>query len=260
MVNIKDNETHNLINLTTNICGIILAGGKGTRLGELTKVTNKHLLPVGQYPMIYYSIMKLIGIGIKDICIVTSPEALPDFFLLLHNNNLLECNISYRVQEDPGGVAHALSMTKSFCKNRSSIVLLGDNIFSHPLSICHSSTHLASIFLVDVSNPSEYGVAELSEKNYIVSLEEKPVKPKSKFAITGVYYYPPDVFDVIELIKPSDRGELEITDVNKWYLREDRLSYDFLFNDLEDYWIDAGTYDTYTKANILVRKNPPRYK
>jgi glucose-1-phosphate thymidylyltransferase len=236
--------------------GIILAGGKGTRLGELTKVTNKHLLPVGPYPMVYHPLKKLTGAGLHDILLVSGTEHMGDFVELLGSGRQHDCGLTYRVQDEAGGIAQALGLAELFCTNDRCIVILGDNIFHDPLQplLTEADRHpdYAWVGLKKVPDPGRYGVAELKGR-HVVSLEEKPAHPKSDYAVVGIYIYPPDVFDVIKTLKPSRRGELEITDVNRYYLENKRLGYSVL----NGYWTDAGTIDSLAHANDLVRENPP---
>jgi glucose-1-phosphate thymidylyltransferase len=236
--------------------GVILAGGKGTRLGELTKVTNKHLLPVGPYPMVYHPLKKLTGAGLTDILLVSGTEHMGDFIELLGSGKDHGCRLTYRVQDEAGGIAQALGLAELFCTKSRACVLLGDNIFHAPLSplLAEADHHpdWAWIGLKEVHDPGRYGVAELSGKK-VLSIEEKPTTPKSNYAVVGIYVYPPDVFEVIRTLKPSGRGELEITDVNNFYLKEGRMGSSVL----EGYWTDAGTLDSLDVANELVRKEVP---
>jgi glucose-1-phosphate thymidylyltransferase len=238
--------------------GIILAGGKGTRLGELTKVTNKHLLPVGPYPMVYHPLKKLIGVGIRDVLLVSGTEHMGDFVELLGSGKALGCSLTYRVQDEAGGIAQALGLAELFCGDRRCVVILGDNIFLEPLkrilAEAEKKPHDAWIVLTKVDDASRYGVAEL-RGDRVVGIEEKPAAPKSDFAVVGVYSYPPDVFNVIKGLKPSGRGELEITDVNRYYLEQGRLGYSLL----EGYWTDAGTMTSLAAANRLVWEQPPLF-
>jgi glucose-1-phosphate thymidylyltransferase len=238
--------------------GIILAGGKGTRLGELTKVTNKHLLPVGPYPMVYHPLKKLVGAGIKDIMLVSGTEHMGDFVELLGSGREHQCNLTYRVQDEAGGIAQALGLAELFCKDARCVVILGDNIFYDPLPQLiresSASPNNAWLTLKQVHDPQRYGVAELKGKQ-VISIEEKPKEPKSDFAVAGIYVYPPDVFEVVKSLKPSRRGELEITDVNRFYLEKSRLGW----TSLEGYWTDAGTLESLVHANVLVRENEPKY-
>jgi glucose-1-phosphate thymidylyltransferase len=238
--------------------GIVLAGGKGTRLGELTKVTNKHLLPVGPYPMVYYPLKKLIGCGIQEVLLVSGTEHMGDFVELLGSGRDHNCNLTYRVQDQAGGIAQALGLAAHFSKGDRSLVILGDNIFLDPLgqlvAEADKRPDFAWVALKRVHDPGRYGVAEL-QGDRVVGLEEKPAQPKSDCAVAGIYLYPADVFEVIKHLKPSRRGELEITDVNQYYLKQGRLGYSFLAG----YWTDAGTLESLAVANQLVREAPPRF-
>ncbi|MCX7666135.1 MAG: sugar phosphate nucleotidyltransferase [Gemmataceae bacterium] len=240
------------------IRGIVLAGGKGTRLGELTKVTNKHLLPVGQWPMVYHPLKKILGTGIKDVLLVSGTEHMGDFVELLGSGKDHQCALTYRVQDEAGGIAQALGLAEGFSAGHRSLVILGDNIFESPvtpmLEEANQHPDWAWIGLKEVPDPGRYGVAELNGKQ-VVGIEEKPKNPKSSYAVIGVYIYPPDVFEIIKTLKPSGRGELEITDVNNHYLRQGRMGYTIL----EGYWTDAGTLDSLVHANSLVYKSPPRF-
>ncbi|HYV39994.1 MAG TPA: sugar phosphate nucleotidyltransferase [Gemmataceae bacterium] len=236
--------------------GIILAGGKGTRLGELTKVTNKHLLPVGPYPMVYHPLKKLVGAGIRDVLLVSGTEHMGDFVELLGSGREHGCSLTYRVQDEAGGIAQALGLAELFCADRRLVVILGDNIFHDslkPLMIAAGKhPNYAWVALKKVHDPSRYGVAELKGER-VVSIEEKPDNPKSDFAVAGIYVYPPDVFQIIKTLKPSGRGELEITDVNRHFLEQGRLGYSFL----EGFWTDAGTLESLAVANQLTNEQPP---
>ena len=241
-----------------SIRGVILAGGKGTRMGELTKVTNKHLLPVGPYPMVYHPLKKLTGAGLSEILLVSGTEHMGDFVELLGSGKDHACRLTYRVQDEAGGIAQALGLAEHFCTGSRSLVLLGDNIFRDPLVALvekdNSRPDWAWIGLKEVHDPGRYGVAELDGEK-VAGIVEKPKEPKSNLAVVGIYVYPPDVFNVIKTLKPSGRGELEITDVNNYYLREGRMGYSVL----DGYWTDAGTLDSLDTANELVRKEPPRF-
>lgn len=238
--------------------GVVLAGGKGTRLGELTKVTNKHLLPVGGWPMVYHPLKKLVGAGIRDIMLVSGTEHMGDFVELLGSGKDHGCSLTYRVQDEAGGIAQALGLAELFCRGARTAVILGDNIFQDELGtlLSESANHpdWAWLALKRVPDPGRYGVAELNGAR-IVSIEEKPVRPKSDCAVAGIYIYPPDVFDVIHTLRPSRRGELEITDVNRHYLEAGRLG----STTLAGYWTDAGTLDSLLLANQLAREQPPRF-
>jgi glucose-1-phosphate thymidylyltransferase len=238
--------------------GVILAGGKGTRLGELTKVTNKHLLPVGPYPMVYHPLKKLVGAGLTDVLLVSGTEHMGDFVELLGSGREYGCRLTYRVQDEAGGIAQALSLAELFCTGSRACVLLGDNIFQAPLKpildAANEHPDWAWIGLKQVHDPGRFGVAELKGKQ-VVGIEEKPKVPKSDYAVVGIYIYPADVFEVIKGLKPSARGEYEITDVNNYYLQSGRMGYSIL----EGYWSDAGTLDSLDYANELVRKQPPTF-
>ncbi len=233
--------------------GVILAGGKGTRLGELTKVTNKHLLPVGPYPMIYHPLKKLVEAGVKDILLVSGTEHMGDFVELLGSGRAHQCELTYRVQDEAGGIAQALGLAEAFCKDSRCVVLLGDNIFEDSLTCLLAPANKlpedAWIAVKRVPDPGRYGVAEMKGQR-IVGIEEKPRQPKSDFAVAGIYVYPPDVFKAIKTLQPSGRGELEITDVNMHYLQTGRMGYSVL----EGYWTDAGTPDSLALANQLVHE------
>lgn len=238
--------------------GIILAGGKGTRLGELTKVTNKHLLPVGPLPMVYHPLKKLVGAGIKEVLLVSGTEHMGDFVELLGSGREHNCSLTYRVQDEAGGIAQALGLAELFCGNQRCVVILGDNIFYDPLApmLADADKHpdFAWVALKQVPDPGRYGVAEVQGQK-ILSIEEKPKKPKSDWAVAGIYIYPADVFKVIRGLKPSGRGELEITDVNRYYLEQGRLGCSYL----QGYWTDAGTLPSLGHANQLAFDQPPQY-
>jgi glucose-1-phosphate thymidylyltransferase len=236
--------------------GVVLAGGTGSRLMPLTKVTNKHLLPVGQKPMIYYPIAKLTSIGIDQILIVTGIEYMGDVVGLLGSGREFDCQFTYRVQDKAGGIAEALRLAENFVQEQPIAVILGDNIFKANLKDYAekfiSQKIGARVLLKQVSNPHRFGVAEISDGK-VISIEEKPEKPKSDYIITGIYFYDTSVFDIIRTIKPSARGELEISDVNNAYVAKAQLEYDIL----DGWWTDAGTFESLNKANELVIKEPP---
>jgi len=236
--------------------GVVLAGGTGSRLKPLTKVTNKHLLPVGQKPMIYYPIEKLTGVGIKEILIVTGVEHMGDVVGLLGSGREFGCRFTYKVQDEAGGIAQALGLAENFANGQSVAVILGDNIFQANLKP-QAERFLAQgggarLLLKPVPDPDRFGVAEIRD-NKVVGIEEKPKQPKSNYAITGIYFYDGEVFDVIRTLKPSPRGELEITDVNNLYIGKGNMGYDML----DGWWTDAGTFESLTRANDLVMKEPP---
>jgi glucose-1-phosphate thymidylyltransferase len=231
--------------------GIILAGGTGSRLYPLTKVTNKHLLPIGRKPMIYYPIEKLVQAGIKEILIVTGVEHMGDVVNLLGSGVDFGCNFTYKVQDKAGGIAQALGLAEHFAGGDKIVVILGDNLFGDDLSkfIVRFDQQKAGarVLIKEVSDPERFGVAEI-KGDKIVSIEEKPNRPKSNFAVTGIYMYDNRVFEIVKVLKPSGRGELEISDVNSAYLGNGELEYDVL----PGYWTDAGTFDTLEKASLLV--------
>lgn len=241
----------------SNIRGVVLAGGKGTRLGELTKVTNKHLLPVGPWPMVYHPLKKLIGGGIREVLLVSGTEHMGDFVELLGSGSAHSCSLTYRVQDEAGGIAQALGLAEQFCAGHRMAVILGDNIFQTPLTNllkeANERPNDAWIAIKKVHDPQRYGVAEF-DGTTVTNIEEKPSNPKSDYAVVGIYIYPPDVFEVIPTLKPSSRGELEITDVNMHYVREGRLGCSIL----EGYWTDAGTLESLAHANQLVYEQEPQ--
>jgi len=240
-----------------NLRGVVLAGGTGSRLMPLTKVTNKHLLPVGQKPMIYYPIEKLTSIGIDQILIVTGVEYMGDVVGLLGSGRGFNCQFTYKVQDEAGGIAQALGMAEGFSNDGPLAVVLGDNIFRANLkdyaSRFISQKTGARVLLKQVPNPQRFGVAEISDGR-VIGIEEKPKKPKSDYVITGIYFYDVTVFDIIRTLKPSGRGELEISDVNNAYIAKGQLEYDIL----DGWWTDAGTFESLNRANELVIKEPPQ--
>ncbi len=237
--------------------GVVLAGGTGSRLRPLTKVTNKHLLPVGPKPMIYYPIEKLTAVGIEEILIVTGVEHMGSVVGSLGSGREFGCRFTYKVQDEAGGIAQALGLAENFANGQSLAVILGDNLFQSNLKP-HTDRFLAQgggarVLVKQVSDPHRFGVAEIRDGK-VVGIEEKPGQPKSNYAITGIYFYDGEVFDIIRQLKPSGRGELEITDVNNWYVRKGQLGCDFL----DGWWTDAGTFDSLVRANELVIKEPPQ--
>ncbi|MBN2138807.1 MAG: NTP transferase domain-containing protein [Sedimentisphaerales bacterium] len=237
--------------------GIILAGGTGSRLMPLTKVTNKHLLPIGDKPMIYYPIEKLISAGIGEILVVTGVEHMGDVVGLLGSGKDFGCRFTYKVQDEAGGIAQALALGENFAAGSTIAVILGDNIFQAGLKEYAEKFEArhngARILLKKVHDPHRFGVAELADGK-VVGIVEKPDKPKSDFAVTGIYFYDSTVFDIIRTLKPSDRGELEITHVNQHYIDKGQMAYDVL----EGWWTDAGTFESLKRANELVAKDPPK--
>jgi glucose-1-phosphate thymidylyltransferase len=232
--------------------GIILAGGLGTRLYPLTKVTNKHLLPVYDKPMIYYPIQTLINAGIDDILIVTGGNNAGDFLRLLGNGKEFGLkHINYTYQEGEGGIAEALGLAEFFAAGEKICVVLGDNIIEKNIRRAvvafHKQRGGAKILLKEVPDPQRFGVPEL-RGDQVVRIEEKPKKPKSNYAVIGIYFYDAVVFDIIKTLKPSDRGELEISDVNNGYIKKGLMTWD----PLEGWWTDAGTFESLFHANQLV--------
>ena len=231
--------------------GIILAGGTGSRLSPLTKVTNKHLLPIGSKPMILHTVEKLVNAGVTDIMVITSTEHMGDMITLLGSGRDYMCEFTYRVQDQPDGIAGALRLCENFVGNDNCIVVLGDNIFSFDLNPSLLEYKKGCrLFIKEVKDPERYGVA-VFENNNIIKIEEKPSNPKSKFAITGIYVYDSSVFQVIENLNPSARGEYEITDVNNFYIENNDVTYSVL----DGWWTDAGTHQSYRKANLLIEEN-----
>jgi glucose-1-phosphate thymidylyltransferase len=233
--------------------GIVLAGGTGSRLFPLTKVTNKHLLPVGQSPMIYHPVAKLTEAGIEEILVVTGMEHMGDVVNLLGSGKDFDCRFTYKVQDQAGGIAQALSLAENFAAGEPVCVILGDNVFKASISGVVSAFERqrkgARLLLKKVPDPGRYGVAQV-KGDAILGIEEKPKRPKSDLAVTGIYLYDGRVYDIIRTLRPSGRGELEITDVNNAYLARGELYWDLL----EGWWTDAGTFESLLKANQLVGK------
>jgi len=234
--------------------GIILAGGLGSRLRPLTKVTNKHLLPIYDKPMIYYPIETLVRAGIKDIMVVTGGNSAGDFLRLLGNGREFGLkDIYYTYQEGEGGIADALKLCEHFAEGQRVVVILGDNIIQDDIATYvrafESQDSGARILLKEVDDPERFGCPELDGER-IVRIEEKPLQPKSRYAVTGIYMYDRRVFDFCRRLKPSSRGELEITDVNNAYIKEGDLFYDVL----DGWWTDAGTFESLYHANELVAR------
>ena len=209
-------------------------------------------------PMIFYPIKKLVAAGVRDILIVTGTEHMGDFMTLLGSGRNFGCAISYRVQDEAGGIAQALALGERFANNQPMVVMLGDNIFEDSLAAfvksCAAKPNDAHILLKEVTDAERFGVAERNGDR-VTKIVEKPTVPPSNYAVTGIYYYPPDVFDVIRRLTPSARGEYEITDVNNAYIAQERLGAMML----EGYWSDAGTFPSLARANELVRQSPPKF-
>jgi len=240
--------------------GIVLAGGLGTRLYPLTKVTNKHLLPIYNKPMIYYPIELMVDAGIRDILIVTGGKNAGDFLRLLGNGKEFGLNhINYTYQEGEGGIAAALSLAEFFADRNPICVILGDNILENSIAPYVENFNRqgpgARILLKEVPDPQRFGVPEISG-NKIVRIDEKPAQPASSYAVTGIYMYDAQVFEIIKTLKPSRRGELEITDVNNCYIEREQMHYDIL----DGWWTDAGTFESLLRASNLVCQNAPREK
>ena len=235
--------------------GIILAGGLGSRLYPLTKVTNKHLLPIYDKPMIYYPVECLVQAGLRDILIVTGGNNAGEFLRLLGNGKVFGLNeVSYTYQEGEGGIAAALALAEYFAKNEKIVVVLGDNIVEGSIKPFvdkfRKQKEGAKILLKQVSDPQRFGVP-VFRGGKIAKIEEKPKSPKSPYAVTGIYMFDHRVFDIIKTLKPSARGELEITDVNNAYIRQGLMTYDIL----KGWWTDAGTFESLYKAAALVAEN-----
>lgn len=234
--------------------GVILAGGKGTRLYPLTRTINKHLLPVGPEPMIYNPIRNMVACGIRDVRIVTSSEHMGQMVGALGSGSDFDLNFSYSVQDEAKGIADALRLAEHFVGNDTVLVLLGDNVFEEPLDYFVDHYHQgqqgkgARVLLVEVSDPQRFGVAALDEQN-VVEIQEKPEHPKSNYAVVGAYIFDSRAFDIIRHIKPSARGEFEITSVNNRYIELGDLQYDFVSRGR---WMDTGTFESYYEANRIM--------
>jgi glucose-1-phosphate thymidylyltransferase len=232
--------------------GVVLAGGTGSRLYPLTKITNKHLLPIYDKPMIYYPIQTLVEAGIRDLLIVTGGRNSGDFLRLLANGKQFGLkHINYTYQEGEGGIAEALGLAEHFADGEKICVILGDNIIEgsirQAVEIFRKQPTGAKILLKEVHDAERFGVAEI-QGGRIIGIEEKPSRPKSNFAVTGIYMYDGSVFEKTRVLKPSARGELEITDVNNAYIRDGEMSFDYL----KGWWTDAGTFDSLLRAANLV--------
>lgn len=232
--------------------GVVLAGGLGTRLSPLTRVTNKHLLPIYDKPMIYYPLRKLVEAGIDEIMIVTGGNNAGEFLKLLGNGKEFGLqHLNYAYQEGEGGIAAALALAEHFAAGDNIAVILGDNIFEDDIGKAvidfGEQGKGAKLFLKEVADPERFGVA-VFEGNAVVAIEEKPTTPKSNLAVTGIYMYDSHVFDLVRDLKPSERGELEITDVNNTYIRNSIVT----FQIMKGWWTDAGTFASLYKANSLI--------
>jgi glucose-1-phosphate thymidylyltransferase len=234
--------------------GVVLAGGLGTRMLPLTRVTNKHLLPVFNKPMIYYPLECLVNAGINEVMVVTGGSSAGDFLRLLRNGKELDLRrLRYAYQEGEGGIAEALSLAEDFAEGGKIVVILGDNIIEKNIRRAtadfFSQREGAKIMLKEVPDPQRFGVPQIDGKR-IVAIEEKPQQPKSNYAVIGIYFYDGRVFDIIKTLKPSGRGELEITDVNNAYIQAGTMSYEVL----DGWWTDAGTFESLLHASNLVAK------
>jgi len=232
--------------------GVVLAGGLGTRLLPLTRVTNKHLLPIYHKPMIYYPIECLVNAGIRDIMLVTGGDSAGDFLKLLGNGRQFGLDdLHYTYQEGEGGIADALRLAEHFADKDKIVVILGDNIIETNIRGAvgdfFTQRRGAKILLKEVDDPERFGVAEI-RGNRVVAIEEKPKEPKSKHAVVGIYMYDPQVFEIIGTLKPSGRGELEITDVNNAYIAQGTMTYEVL----KGWWTDAGTFESLHRASNMV--------
>ncbi|MCX6820869.1 MAG: sugar phosphate nucleotidyltransferase [Candidatus Aenigmarchaeota archaeon] len=227
--------------------GVILAGGTGSRLHPCTHVTNKHLLPVYDKPMIFHPIETLKTLGVTDILIVTGGNSIGDFMQLLGSGENLGVKFTYKIQDKPMGIAHALLLAEDFSKGDKVVVVLGDNVFDNAKipTFSAADNDKAVIFMKEVDDPERFGVATVDEVGQVLGIEEKPKQPKSNYAVTGLYVYPPDVYEFIRTLAPSARGELEITDVNNFYIKNGRMC----AVKLDGFWSDAGTFPSLMRAS-----------
>ena len=241
--------------IKNNRKGLILAGGSGTRLYPATQAISKQLLPVYDKPMIYYSLSTLMLAGIRDILLISTPEDTSRFEALLKDGSQWGIDIQYCVQKSPDGLAQAFILGESFIRNHHSTLVLGDNIFyghdfNQLLLNAKNREEGATIFTYHVQDPQRYGVAEFDGKNQVISLEEKPLKPKSNYAVTGLYFYDKDVVDMVKSLKPSKRGELEITDLNQLYLEKHKLHAELMGRGYA--WLDTGTHESLLEASQFI--------
>jgi glucose-1-phosphate thymidylyltransferase len=234
--------------------GIILGGGIGARLSPLTEITNKHLLPVGKEPMIWHVVKQLVLADITDIMIITSTHHMGSVVNSLGSGKRFGCELTYRVQEEAGGIAHALALARQFAAGDKIVVILGDNIFEYSIAPYveefRNQDQGGRVLLKEVGDPDRFGIAAMDEMQ-ILQIEEKPSQPKSNHAVVGCYMYDSRVFDIIDQISPSARGELEITSVNNEYIARGQLQYSFV----RGRWTDAGTFESLNEANTLLMNN-----